>query len=114
MVPPMQRDETLRRTIQFFATFVQENQVPPRQVSELLKRADAELLRLEQSEETLARVAASMRNERDTMLSANEILLAENLRMKRGLEEIVRNGVNEPAAGDYAKDIIEGKEVTHE
>lgn len=114
MVPAMKRDETLRRTIQFFATFVQENQVPPREVASVLKRAEAELSRLEEAELALGMAAATARAERDAMLSANEALLAENVRMKRGLEAIVRNGVNEPAAGDYAKDIIEGKEVTLE
>ena len=108
------KDETIRRTLQFFATFVRENQMPPNQIAELLMRADAYIALLDDTSKAHERMADALQRQRDSLLDANEILADKVERMTKGLVAIVDNGSNEPASADYARDILAGKEVVED
>jgi len=108
------KDETIRRTLQFFATFVRENQMPPHQIAELFMRAEAHITLLEDSSKTHEQMADALQRQRNALLDANEILVAKVERLTKGLVAIVDNGSNEPASADYARDILAGKEVVED
>ena len=105
------KDETIRRTLQFFATFVRENQMPPHQIAELLMRADAYISLLDDTSKTHERMADALQRQRDSLLDANEVLASRIEYLTKGLKAIVDNGSNEPFAADYARDILAGKDV---
>jgi len=108
------KDETIRRTLQFFATFVRENQMPPHQIAELLMRADAHIAITEDIVVSSARLTDALQRQRDSLLDANEILQERVKYLQRGLGEIVKNANSEPAAADYASDLLAGKEVAED
>lgn len=105
----MALDESIRRTLQFFATFVQENPMPPKQVAELLMKADAEIAGLTEANAMSGRQLAAMTRERDMLLTANEAMLAKCKRYEASLGQIAINISSEPYAASYAQDTLDGK-----
>jgi hypothetical protein len=105
------KDETIRRTLQFFATFVRENQMPPQQIADLLLRVDRYIALLEDSDRAHEALGNTLQKQRDGLLYANEVLAEKVERLSKGLKAIVDNANNEPAAADYARDILAGKDV---
>jgi len=105
------KDETIRRTLQFFATFVRENQMPTHQIAELLMRADAYIATTEEMISSSTRISAVIQRQSDSLLHANETLQERVKYLQSGLQEIVKNANSEPAAADYASDLLADKDV---
>jgi hypothetical protein len=105
------KDETIRRTLQFFATFVRENDMPKHQIAELLMRADAYIATTEDMIVSSERTANGLQQQSNTLLDANDTLQDRVHYLQRGLVEIVRNANSEPIAADYASDLLSGKDV---
>jgi len=102
-------DDNIRRTLKFFAKFVVDNQMPPQQISDLLVRTDAYIGALEDAVETNMGFVGD--KQRDALLSANEELVENYGLLVNGLREIVANAPNEPAAADYANDILKSASI---
>ena len=105
------KDETIRRTLQFFATFVRENQMPTSQIAELFMRADAYIATTEEMLVSATMLSDGLQRQSNSLLGANETLQDRVDYLQRGLAEIVKTANSEPAAADYAADLLAGKDV---
>ena len=105
------KDETIRRTLQFFATFVRENDMPKHQIAELLMRADAYIATTEEMIMSATIMSDGLQRQRNSLLDANETLQDRVHYLQQGLAGIVKNANSEPAAADYAADLLAGEDV---